>query len=219
MGQHIKKGNDMDKIRRVATPLLFALLILAGCDNSTGETGDQASPNAFHSDEYGIGLAYDNHQAHAVTETGGYFGDPAWRLDAETDAPGDRLLVLRLNDSDEILTGELRLGVSRDPGQLERCTRPGPLATSSKTGTTELDGALFTTYRGGDAAMNHFQNLRAYRAVHHGTCYAIDLVLQGTNPEVYDPPREAPFSREEGFARLEALLQGLAFDEKPRGRS
>ncbi|MCU5783773.1 hypothetical protein MA04_03073 [Alcanivorax balearicus MACL04] len=208
----------MENTRRIATPLLVALLILAGCD-STGETGTKASPNAFHSDEYGIGLAYDNHQAHAVTETGGYFGDPTWRLDAEADAPGERLLVLRLNDSDEILTGELRLGVSRDPDQVKHCTRPGALATSSETGTTELDGALFTTYRGGDAAMNHFQNLRAYRAVHQSTCYAIDLVLQGTNPEVYDPPREAPFSREEGFARLKALLSGVAFDEKPKGRS
>ncbi|KAF0805649.1 hypothetical protein A6D6_02097 [Alcanivorax xiamenensis] len=209
----------MENTRRIATLLLVTPLTLAGCDNSTGETGAEAFPAAFHSGEYGIGLAYDNHQARAVTETGGYFGDPAWRLDAEPDAPGERLLVLRLNDSDEILTGELRLGVSRDPGQVENCTRPGPLATSSETGTTERDGALFTTYQGGDAAMNHFQSLRAYRAVHHGTCYAIDLVLQGTNPEVYDPPREAPFSREQGFERLEALLSGVAFDEKPKGRS
>jgi len=38
-----------------------------------------------------------------------------------------------------------------------------------------------------DAGMSHFQYVTGYRAVIDDTCYAIDLVINETRGEVYDP--------------------------------
>ena len=52
-----------------------------------------------------------------------------------------------------------------------------------------------------------------YRGMRHGQCVAIDLVISGTRPEVYDPPRQAPLPLEQAQARLREALAGLQWTE------
>ena len=141
----------------------------------------------------------------------GYFNEGGWRVGVGPDQPGAALLVLRLKGSDEIRTGELRLGASRDEQARAGCTEPAPWARPNSVGEAELDGVAFTTFQGGDAAMNHSRQVHAWRALRDGTCFAIDLVVQGSIGQVYDPPREAPFSETRAFNDLNGLLGGIHF--------
>lgn len=212
---------------RYCIVLLAALVALSGCDSSPhGQSlpGDSSArstavasgaPQARYENlDYGIALSYPAQQWDRGKGGKDYFGEDGWRLGAGPDAPGAELLVLRLKGSNEIRTGELRLGASRDPAALATCTEPDPWARRGSIGEARLDGVTFTTFQGGDAAMNHYRKVHAYRAVHDGVCYAIDLLVQGSNGQVYDPPRQAPFNESRAFSDLHALVEGARFIER-----
>ncbi len=59
--------------------------------------------------------------------------------------------------------------------------------------------------------MSHYLNVEGYRTVHAGRCYAIDLLLTGTRPEVYDPPATPPFTQTAAKQRLHQALDGFRF--------
>jgi hypothetical protein len=122
-------------------------------------------------------------------------------------------VALVLRGSNDITAAELRIGTSRDPRALAHCQDVPANALPDATGTAVLDGVPFRHFRAGDAAMNHYLDVEGYRAVRDGRCYAIDLLVIGTNPTVYDPPRTPPFPREQAMARLHAALAGLHFDD------
>ncbi|HET8701746.1 MAG TPA: copper resistance protein NlpE, partial [Nitrococcus sp.] len=80
---------------------------------------------------------------------------------------------------------------------------------------TVISGVTFTTFEAGDAAMSHYLTTRSYRAVHQATCYAIDVLVFGTNPQVYDPPATPPFTKAQAFARLLPVARNLQFIAGP----
>ncbi|MFP1681508.1 hypothetical protein ACLD0W_03295 [Alloalcanivorax sp. C16-1] len=205
-----------------ATLMLAALAGLSGCDAPSASGGgghstavESGAPQArYENVEYGIAVDYPKDGVVRVDdrEAGkGYFNEGGWRVGVGPDQPGAALLVLRLKGSDEIRTGELRLGASRDEQARASCTEPDAWARPNSVGEAELDGVAFTTFQGGDAAMNHSRQVHAWRALRDGTCFAIDLVVQGSNGQVYDPPRQAPFSETRAFNDLSALLGGVHF--------
>ncbi|GAA5131469.1 hypothetical protein [Alloalcanivorax gelatiniphagus] len=206
-----------------ATLMLTALAGLSGCDAPSASGGggystavqSGAPEGRYENVEYGIAVDYSKDQVTRVDGPAkGYFEEGGWRVGVGPDQPGHALLVLRLKDSNEIRAGELRLGASRDPEVLAGCTEPDPWARPDSVGEASLDGVAFTTFQGGDAAMNHSRRVHAWRALHDGACYAIDLVVQGSNGQVYDPPREAPFSETRAFNDLSALLEGVHFFDR-----
>jgi hypothetical protein len=48
--------------------------------------------------------------------------------------------------------------------------------------------------------------------VHGGACYAIDLLVYGVNPQVYDPPATPPFSDADAFEAMRTVLGSFAFE-------
>ncbi|HET7223673.1 MAG TPA: hypothetical protein VFI81_10775, partial [Rhodanobacteraceae bacterium] len=74
-------------------------------------------------------------------------------------------------------------------------------------------GIRFTTFEAADAAMSHHLDVHAYRTVRNGACYAIDLLVFGVNPEVYDPPATPPFSDARAFDKMRAVIRSLRFVE------
>lgn len=78
-------------------------------------------------------------------------------------------------------------------------------------GQTIISGVTFTTFKAGDAAMSHYLTTRSYRAVHQATCYAMDVLVFGANPEVYDPPVAPPFTKAQAFAHLIPVARNLWF--------
>ena len=204
--------------RRVRALLVLAIIVpLAGCAlqsqqpaSSTVNASNKAQ--TFTSKQYGFRISYPADLALRQQPEPAYLLSDHWKLYANTDAaPGQPVIALRLPASNKVAAAELRIGVSRDPASLRSC-RGTPAATvPDSIGSTRIDGVTFTTFKARDAGMSHYMIVHGYRAVHNNTCYALDVIVYGTNPKVYDPPRTPPFSRQQAFARLTPLATGLAF--------
>ena len=140
--------------------------------------------------------------------TRSYLALDSWKLFAGLGSTGTPLAALVLEGSNEVTAAELRLGRSDDAVAVQQCLDLPPEATSAAD-TVQIDGVPFTHFSAGDAAMSHYVSAESYRAVQHGRCYAIDLVVAGTRPEVYDPPRQPPFSNEEAKQKLATALEAV----------
>jgi hypothetical protein len=164
-----------------------------------------------------IGLRLDPVPELAPRDPGtgdGYLDGGGWNALAESGAQGQTLGAFVLAGSDDITTGELRIGRSDAPEAVRTCQAVPPGAAGPAE-PAEIGGVAFSRFRAGDAGMSHFQTIEAYRAVHRGQCVAIDLVVSGTRPEVYDPPRQAPFDTETALARLRGTLPALHWSQMP----
>ncbi|MCW6026700.1 hypothetical protein K4043_01585 [Stenotrophomonas sp. SRS1] len=143
-----------------------------------------------------------------------YLASPAWKLFAPPDSVGTPLVALVLDGSDRLTAGELRIGRSDNAAAIKTCLEmPAEATGPAVAATVDIGGVPFTHFTVGDAAMSHYVNAESYRAVHGGGCYAIDLVVAGTRPEVYDPPPTPPFAQEEAASRLAEALKTVYWVE------
>ncbi len=140
-----------------------------------------------------------------------YLATDDWKAFAETDNRGKAVAALVLDGSNEITAAELRLGVSDDPDAVAACLEVSDSALPSPRDEIRVDGQPFRHFRASDAAMSHYLTVDAYRAVRQQRCYAIDLLVVGTRPEVYDPPRTPPFDTATAQARLREALGAIRF--------
>ncbi|WP_110650989.1 hypothetical protein [Salinicola peritrichatus] len=179
-----------------------------------GDTSRQTTESdmaTYRATDYPVTLEYDRSLERIDGDPSGYFENGSWQI--ADDTPGKRLITLSLPESNDLATGLWRLGASRDPAAVGACLTPPPNARAMPSKTT-IGGNPFDGFTLGDAGMNHFQSIEGYRAVIDETCYAIDLIVQGTNGEVYDPPRKAPFSRGEALKQLEIINDGVSFSDE-----
>lgn len=144
--------------------------------------------------------------------TRSYLALDGWKLFAAPGSTGSPLAALVLDGSDEVTAAELRLGRSDDAGAVADCLTP-PAEATGPADTVDIGGVGFTHFPVGDAAMSHYVSAESYRAVQQGRCYAVDLVVAGTRPEVYDPPRTPPFSNDEARKRLAGALKAVRWVE------
>ncbi|WP_353979194.1 hypothetical protein [Salinicola endophyticus] len=192
-----------------------AAALLAGCQPQPQDAaGSGEAQRTFHSAEAGVTLAYPATLERVDGNTGtpavrGYFDNGSWQLDAS--APGKTLITLALPGSNAITTGLWRLGISRDPVAVRQCQRL-PANAQRQPGPSTLGGHDATLFTQSDAGMNHFREVESYRRVIAATCYAVDLIVEGSNGEVYDPPRQAPFSRDAAWQALREVNAGLHLD-------
>jgi len=212
-------------------PVLLALLATAasGCSRdpapaatappSGGDPGaakaaavsdPAAAPSAPAFAEPAPGIALDAvpgmQQRRDFTRT--YLALDTWKLFAAPDSTGTPLAAWVLDGSNEVTAAEMRLGRSDEANAVKQCLDL-PAEASGPASTVQIDGVPFTRFSAGDAAMSHYVSAESYRAVQDGRCYAIDLLVAGTRPEVYDPPRTPPFSTEEAKQKLQAALQSV----------
>lgn len=178
---------------------------------TTPESGDrrQAFRPVFADEAVGVALlpveGFDLRHDFARS----YLGDDRWKSFAGPDSVGRPLAALVLQGSNEITAAELRLGSSNNAGALAECAQAANSAATSRTDEVRVDGQVFHHFHAADAAMSHYLDVDAYRAVRHGHCIAIDLLITGTRPEVYDPPRQPPFDQATAKARLQQALTAV----------
>lgn len=184
-----------------------ALVILAACGHSASESQDALK---YRNSEYGVSVSYPYIVQSWQEFRSNFFLDDRWNPDAPQGVQGKGLLTLQLPNSNKLMTGKLRLGASADVNTSNHCTLPSG-GNTSRTSTVKMDGVKFKKREIRDAAMNHFMIRRAYRGVKNQYCYAMDLVVQGTNPGVYPGHPKPPMSREQTMSQLQALLQGIKF--------
>jgi len=202
----------MSKISMTSALALSTLAALSGCQQRDSSPVDaSAHRTTFHAADHPLSVKYEASLTRVDGELSSYFDNGGWQLaDA---APGERLILLKLLESDEVTTALWRLGASHDATAIDHCLNL-PANAQAMSSTVTIAGEAFTGFTLGDAGMSHFQNAEGYRAVVDGSCYAIDLIVQGTNGEVYDPPRQAPFSPEDAMSRLRSVNDGVSFDRE-----
>lgn len=187
-----------------------ALMLLAGCTHALADQEPGAA--RFQSARYGVAMAYPASLKVTRGFESGYFLQKRWNPDAAADVPGTGLLTLMLPESNQLTTGELRLGVSDNKEAVHDCTLPSD-GNVGAVSNVSIDGVTFKRRDTGDAGMNHFLSRHAYRGVAHGHCYAIELIVDGTHPGVYPGHPEPPMTRKTAFKRLTVLLDGLSFHD------
>ena len=181
---------------------------LAACAHAPANKGPGAA--RFDSAEYDVAMVYPASLKVSHGFESSYFLQQRWNPDAAEGVPGEGLLALTLPESNKLTTGELRLGVSDDRQAVNNCALPDD-GNAGAASSVVIDGVAFKRRDTGDAGMNHYLSRHAYRGVAHGHCYAIDLIVDGTNPGVYPGNPKPPMTRKTAFKRLTALLDGLTF--------
>lgn len=140
-----------------------------------------------------------------------YLANGTWKAWAPQRDRGDAIVALTMPGSNGITDAEIRIGASHDPTSIRDCTKPPSALQQGTLGRARIGGVAFTTFAAADAAMSHYLEVRAYRSVRAGACYAIDLLVYGTNPEVYDPPATPPFTHPDAFRAMRAMLGTFRF--------
>jgi hypothetical protein len=140
-----------------------------------------------------------------------YLGDASWKAFGGPDDHGTAVIALVLDGSNPITAAELRIGIGTDSDALAHCRDVPASGAAPTSDTTTLAGVPAIHFHAADAAMSHYLDVESYRVVHAGRCYAIDLLLTGTRPEVYDPPATPPFARADAQQQLRDALNGLRF--------
>lgn len=148
-----------------------------------------------------------------------YLANDAWKTFAAPDSRGEPVLSLTMPGSNHVTDAEIRIGASRDPAEVQRCTAPPSAVVAGSAATQRIDGVAFATFEARDAAMSHRLDVHAFRVVHGGACYAIDLLVFGVNPDVYDPPATPPFSDARAFDAMRAVIRTFAFDQSAASAS
>lgn len=140
-----------------------------------------------------------------------YLANDSWKTFAPPDSQGTPIVALVMPGSNSVTDAEIRIGASNAPGAVANCMQPPQSAQPGNVSLHEIQGVQFTAFKAADAAMSHHLKVHAYRALHNGACYAIDLVVFGTNPMVYSPPATPPFSDAEAFAAMHEVLTSFRF--------
>ena len=168
------------------------------------ETGE------FTSTTYGFSVRYDTALIASTTFARTYLLAENWSLDAPmAQRTGDPVVAFIYPGSNEVLAAELRVGVSEEPSEVEKCMVPPPYAWDVTQGS--IGGVPAVVYTRSDAALSHFLQANVYRVLHEDRCISLELIVTGTNPEVYDPPRSVPFAREAARQELSGVVRSFAF--------
>lgn len=192
----------------LAAPLLAALL--GACAGPRDAAPPPAAASMHVDRQYGFRIAVPAGVTPRPGFSGGYLATDAWKAYADPDSQGTPRLAMALPGSNDITAAELRVGVSGQAREVQRCAAPPP-GMAGGVRRVSVNGIDFAQFRAQDAAMSHYLVVDAYRAVHAGRCYAVDLLVYGVNPQVYSPPATEPFSRDAALRQLRAWLDGFAF--------
>lgn len=201
--------------------IVFACgLLLCACGKSQQDTDATAAvaPSISASDlqtlesaAFGFRLDYPHDWATRRDFKSSYLADGKWKTYAGSGSRGTPVAALVVPGSNDITHAELRIGVSRTPMEIRACSTPPSSARTGSVARQRINDADFATFEASDAAMSHSLEVHSYRTVHDGACYAIDLLVFGTNPQVYAPPATPPFSREQAFARMRSVIATFRF--------
>jgi hypothetical protein len=172
---------------------------------------EYATLPTYVNDKYGISITYPPSILATSTFRRSYMALDHWSIfDTGETNSGESLIAFVVPSSNEVTAAELRVGVSSDKNQVAKCTTP-PSNIIGESGTEDINGVSFVTFRSEDAAMSHYLKTKSYRVIHNNNCYALDAVITGTNPDVYDPPRTPPFNSDAILPILEMIANTTKF--------
>lgn len=200
-------------MHRYASFLLFPLALVASCagNKSAADALQPTHARQVVDPAHGFAIAVPPHMHVRQDFQRSYLANGSWKSFAGDDSHGSPVLALVLDGSNAVTAAELRIGVADDEVARTHCLDVPASGIPAQTSQVTLAGVPFTRFQAADAAMSHYLDVEAYRVIHDGRCYAIDLLVTGTRPEVYDPPATPPFERAAARQRLREALAGFHF--------
>lgn len=177
---------------------------------TAASSGPTAGWKRFDSQKWGFRIDYPDAWNAGQSFGTSYFSTGTWKSYATAGSKGTPIVALTLPGSNKVTTAQLRIGASSDAQAVAHCFDL-PATASSGGDHQMLNGVPFVHFRAGDASMSHYVNVESYRAVHAGRCYAIDLWIAGTRPQVYSPPATPPFTHDQAEKRLQSALHTFRF--------
>ena len=174
-------------------------------------TAPSTEADAYADRSWGFRIEVPSHWTAHRDFVHGYLANDSWKAYAAPDSHGTAIVSLTLPGSNEITSAEIRIGASRGADEIAQCSVPPDSLRAGSLHHERIGDVDFTVFEAADAAMSHDLDVRGYRTVHDGACYAIDLLVYGTNPAVYDPPPKPPFSNGQAFARMMPVLRTFRF--------
>lgn len=199
--------------------ILASAVALCACDRghrvdptagvAPGATGTNLQ--VLESNRFGFRIEYPKDWTARPDFRGGYLANGDWKTYAPPGSQGTPVAALVMPGSNHVTAAEVRIGVSRVADEVKACATPPSSLRAGSTDRERIDGADFVRFEANDAAMSYYLDVRSYRAVHDDACYALDLLVYGTDPQVYDPPRRPPFSKEQAFAAMHDVLRTFHF--------
>ncbi len=185
--------------------VLASAVALCACSNSHRNADPTAgvAPSAtgtnrqvLESHRFGFRIEYPKGWTTRRDFRGSYLANGSWKTYAPPGSHGTPIAALVVPGSNRITNAEVRIGVSRARGEVESCAKP-PASVRGSTDRERIDSADFVTFEAGDAAMSHYLD--------------VDLLVYGTNPQVYEPPATPPFSKDQAFAVMRDVLRTFHF--------
>ena len=192
----------------ILASLFGNVLISKYVEVDTVTTSQPQTTKTFNLKSYGFSLTYPKTFIATTTARAGSYLYPGNWSAIESNDKGSLVLRLLVPGSNEVLTGELRVGGSDIGPNVTTCMQPKENYTMS---TTTINGHFYKVFSGSDAGMSHFGSVKSYRTVKNDTCLAIEELVYGTNGQVYDPPRQAPFSEDAVWSMLDAIVNSAQF--------
>lgn len=200
--------------------VLASVAVLCGCSSSRPGAGAAVRPatsestgdiQVLESASFGFRIEIPKGWTAQPGAHGSGLANNAWKAYAAPGSQGTLVATLVVPGSNHITDAELRIGVSRARDEIRACAALPSTARSGSKAFERIGGVDFTKFAAGDAAMGHYLDVHGFRAVHEGACYALDLLVYGVDPRMYDPPREPPFPKEQAFAEMHAVLRSFRF--------
>lgn len=171
----------------------------------TKATSTESGSLVYKNSAYGFSITHPKEIIPAPTFAHSYLLPNAWSTIALPMSSGIQIVSFMIPGSNAITSAELRISASSNRTELKNCTST-PVHATFKTSTQKINNSLFSVFEIEDAAMSHYSSIKSYRISRDSACLAVEEVITGTNPQVYDPVATAPFTKIEGFQKLDALL-------------
>ncbi len=162
----------------------------------------------YESNAAGLTINYPTNY-NEVTPKQDYFMGTNWQYGNEQKGlPGVLLTEIRRQDSNDVLTARIRIGYSTSTNAVKTCEA---VPEGLHGNTVMINGVQFTMFEQSDAGMSHSLTSESFRTVYNSACYAIDELITGTNPEVYNPPKTVPFERDTARREMMSAIYSLRF--------
>lgn len=178
--------------------LLVSLVIIAvfvpapqksGVSKNTTET-KVSDWKTYKSNSYGFEIDYPSDIKTQEQFQKFYHLSDSWRAEADINSKGTPVVSIpvyniRRNDGEMAyplyFDAEVRIGVSSDQREVEKCLSPEPYYTNVATTTEVIHGENFHVFPLGSAGMMQYLTGKSYRAIHNGMCYAIEQIETGSS--------------------------------------
>lgn len=181
--------------------------------------GEVGTFEIYTNGTFGFSVMYPSTATVMETFEPRYHLPSTWRANALPSGTGEPIvaIVTYTTESDNsyprYYVAQVRIGASSDPAEVARCTELGVNEGETALPEVTLGGTTFKAFAFQSAGMMQYVKGVSYRAVHEGSCIAVEKVAAGSNYRD-DPASERDITDEvleSEYEALSAVVESFSF--------